>query len=735
MRSRVLFPFALFVTLVVTPLAAQGPLGGQTAADRHKSGHSKLGEAFDEGPRERPTKIDGIGRTSFPITTSKPEVQEWFDQGHTLLHSFWFFEAERSFRWAVKLDPDAPMPYWGLARTASGDRARAFLREASSRKARGTPRERDYIEAWEVQYEDRGENGTARKDFHRALERLILKYPDDVEAKALYAYEAMAENRVGTELLIRQVLSVDPNHPGAHHYRIHNWDDQDGAQALASCKQYGTLVPGIGHALHMPGHIYAGLGMYHEAAISLDSATRAEIGYMSRRMVFPYNTWNYAHNRNYLSYVQEQLGLPSEAIRGARELLAVPLDPKLNDATRFSPHWQGVAALTRALIKFERWDDILAPGSIPWGTSLRDRLGRGYAEALAKIEKKDPAADIAVASFSDLKKDIEKPENSSYKLQFEVQLLELQGTYALENGDAIKGLMLLTEAAPKELALRAEYDDPPFFPTLMYSKLGYAYLSQNSPKLAADAFERALETVRNDPFALAGLARARQALGDTKAATEALGRALYVWSDAEPGLRWLDEARSTGLRATAVDVSPGPQRNYRAMGLDKFGPAIWQPFAAPALDARNSTGARVTLDGLKGRNVILVFYLGTGCAHCVSQIKELSERSDKWKGLEADVLAVSADSVAANAASQGALSVQLLADDQFRNARLFKSYDDFEEMPIHSTVLIDKTGRVHWARHGGGPFTDYDFLASQLERMNALAAKASPAPRSSAPPR
>ncbi len=728
MRSRVLIPVALFVTLIVTPLAAQGPLGGQTAADRHKSGHSKLGEAFDEGPRERPAKIDGIGRTSFPITTSKPEVQEWFDQGHTLLHSFWFFEAERSFRWAVKLDPDAPMPYWGLARTASGDRARAFLREASSRKARGTERERDYIEAWEVQYAERAANGDARKDFHRALERLILKYPDDVEAKALYAYDAMAENRVGTELLIRQVLAVDPNHPGAHHYRIHNWDDQDGAQALESCKRYGTLVPGIGHALHMPGHIYAGLGMYHEAAISLDSATRAEIAYMSRRMVFPYNTWNYAHNRNYLSYVQEQLGLPSEAIRGARELLAVPLDPKLNDATRFSPHWQGVAALTRALIKFEKWEEILAPGSIPWGTSLRDRLGRGYAEALAKIEKKDPSADLAVASFSDLKTDIEKPENSSYKLQFEVQLLELQGTYALKNGDAIKGLMLLTEAAPKELTLRAEYDDPPFFPTLMYSKLGYAYLSQGSPKLAADAFERALETVKNDPFALAGLSRARQALGDTKAAAQALGRALYVWSDAEPGLRWLDDARSTGIRATAVDVSPGPQRNYRAMGLDTFGPAIWQPFAAPALDTRNSTGARVSLDQFKGRNVILVFYLGTGCAHCVSQIKELSERSDKWKGLDADVLAVSADSVTANAASQGSLNVQLLADDQFRNARLFKSYDDFEEMPIHSTVLIDKTGRVHWARHGGGPFTDYDFLASQLERMNALAAKSPSTP-------
>ena len=77
--------------------------------------------------------------------------------------------------------------------------------------------------------------------------------------------------------------------------------------------------------------------------------------------------------------------------------------------------------------------------------------------------------------------------------------------------------------------------------------------------------------------------------------------------------------------------------------------------------------------------------------------------------------------------------VRLLADDQFKNARLFKSFDDFEEMPIHSTMLIDKTGRVHWARHGGGPFTDYDFLAAQLERMNALAAKASSSTASSAP--
>jgi hypothetical protein len=134
MRARsVMVALALACTSIA---AAQGPTDGNTPAERHKSGHSKLGEAFDEGPREKPSRIDGIGETHFPITTSKPEVQQWFDQGHTLLHSFWFFEAERAFRWAVKLDPDAPMPYWGLVRATGGTRAAAFMKEASRHRAR-----------------------------------------------------------------------------------------------------------------------------------------------------------------------------------------------------------------------------------------------------------------------------------------------------------------------------------------------------------------------------------------------------------------------------------------------------------------------------------------------------------------------------------------------------------------------------------------------------------------------
>src|SRR5439155_26789401 len=112
------------------------------------------GAAFDSGLRQRPWHMEGIGKAHFPITTKVPEVQEWFDQGNTLLHSFWYEEAERSFRWCLKLDPECAMAYWGLARCGSPEEKRYadFLKEAIRRKGTVSPRERMYIAPWEAAF-------------------------------------------------------------------------------------------------------------------------------------------------------------------------------------------------------------------------------------------------------------------------------------------------------------------------------------------------------------------------------------------------------------------------------------------------------------------------------------------------------------------------------------------------------------------------------------------------------
>src|SRR5579872_7221492 len=337
---------------VIFPIAAS--LSAFQAPDEvYKQGHSLHGQPFDIGPRQKPWVLPGIGKAHFPITTANPEVQQWFDQGNALLHSFWFYEAERSFRWCLKLEPENAMAYWGLSRATSGERAKDFAREAVKRKDKVSERERLYIEALAAQdlpdpLHDTADYREMSRRSREALETLCVKYPDDMEARAWLALDTMGDSRYGAELMIREILAKQPDHPGAHHYRIHNWDYHEPEQALESCRRYTELVPGIGHAQHMPGHIYTIVGMWNEAAISMDAATRAEKRYAKESLTFPFNNWNYGHNRNYLSYIQEQLGMPQAAMKGARELIDVPSDPKDNDDSLQSSHSFGIAGMARA---------------------------------------------------------------------------------------------------------------------------------------------------------------------------------------------------------------------------------------------------------------------------------------------------------------------------------------------------------------------------------------------------
>ena len=184
-----------------------------------------MGEGFNEGPRQKPWEMPGVGKVSFPITHKNAETQKWFNQGVALLHSFWYYEAERSFRWCLQLEPDNAMAWWGLAQSQSGGkRAKEFLQEAVKRKGSVSERERLYIGADAAgllpELGVKGEEMQRR----RLLERLVMKYLDDLEAKTFLALDMMGSARMGAELLIREVLAKAPDHPGAHHYRIHNWD-------------------------------------------------------------------------------------------------------------------------------------------------------------------------------------------------------------------------------------------------------------------------------------------------------------------------------------------------------------------------------------------------------------------------------------------------------------------------------------------------------------------------------
>lgn len=709
-----------------------------SASAQEKIGHSHLGTAFDSGLRSKPWKFEGLGSAPFAISTKNKELQGWYDQGNALLHSFWFEEAERSFRWCLKLEPNNAMVYFGLARCGlnwftigTGEephlaRFRDFLKEAVKRRATVSERERLYIEAWEAGWGKTGED--ARKEMVVRLQKLCVQFPNDIEAKCQLSFYNIGQgSALANDFLIKQVLAVNPMHPGAHHAAIHNWNGVDGGAAIASCELYGKAAPGVGHALHMPGHIYSEIGMWHEAAIAMDSATRVELRHMNERLAFPFENWNYPHNRDYLSYLQEQLGLADASLRGSWDIHNAPLDP---EAKRES--YPATMPILRALIKFERWDEILddkkVPAPMPWLMAYRQA-----AQVLALAEKGEAtrASELLKAfeatSSAQLKDEISKKPELADKMRKEFEdnqpalFRVAKAKVMMAEGRRLEGIRILLEVAEKERAARekGEYPtDPPSDPWPVMRLVGDAYFKGGDFGSAIEAYEQALQQERNDAWCLAGLAKAHAARKENEQAKRYASRFLAVWKSADPNLRLLAEVKALNLNAVPKAETLRPERVYVPAQLDRWGPSNWQPFSAPTLDCLDVSGKPVKLTDFKGKNVLLVFYLSDQCVHCMEQLGAINKRISEFGDLNTVVLGVSSAKPEANKASLqlAPFQITLLSDVDHVNARRFASYDDFEEMELHSTILIDAQGRVRWKRTGGDPFSDVNYLLDEIKR-------------------
>lgn len=744
-------PYRSTVSLFVPLLLASAPAlaqetGAQDEDAARRWGHSSHGSAYDVGPRQRPWVMEGIGSVTFPITTSNPEAQQWFDQAVTLMHGFWWYEAERSLRWCLKLDPECAMAYWGLAITVKNgndpERSAEFMAKAVELQDQVTRRERDFIEMtrlFQAMYDSEGEEeyGEAATEAMRANDKLLMDYPDDVEAKALYwllSGEAMRDAhlaRYGVEAVIEDALELDPDHVGVLHYRIHNWDGKEGRYVIDTCLKLGDIAPACGHLLHMPGHVLSGIGLWHEAAISMDRATRVEKAYMNERMILPEDNWDYAHNLDYLCYIQEQLGMAEQAIFGAQQLLEAPT---FTD----SPFFAAVinVPMSRALMKYERWDEILEGERLSWNTEspiekvlsdyvrLRALIGKGRIDEAREILDSLKTGSEEAASDSGKPNDPEEEYARYMNRAAEAKLQAAEGLILLENGENLRGLSLLTEAAEEQE--KNWQNDPPHDEQFFFNLLGEKYLEMGAPRLAAECYERTLETVFHDGFALAGLVVAYAELGETGKAREAMAKLGVVWSDADRPNRWLAAAEATGITAEPHLEILHPdvrveQRNYREQVLDVLGPSEWVRSEVPPLAALDSEGETVTLDDYRGQNVLLIFYLGEECVHCIEQLVLAEERLGDFEKKNTVVLAVSREEVEEIAEQQPDFGLKLLSDVEFENARRFRSYDDFEEIELHSTFLLDREGRLHWARIGGEPFTDFDYLEKEIDRLNRLA--------------
>ncbi|HXF92572.1 MAG TPA: hypothetical protein VNK46_07425 [Nitrospiraceae bacterium] len=236
---------------------------------------------------------DNLGALHHPITTASAKAQQYFDQGLRLVYAFNHEEAIHSFEEAARYNPNAAMAYWGIALTlgpninAPMDRAqerRAYeaLQQALSRRQRVSSKERAYIEALAARYssDPNAKRETLDRAYAKAMREVWERDPDDSDAGTLFAEARMdlqpwnfwtpdgcpKGNTEEIVAILERVLTLNPDHPGACHYYIHAVEaSQRPERALPCAERLPRLVPGAGHLVHMPAHIYLRLGRYREA--------------------------------------------------------------------------------------------------------------------------------------------------------------------------------------------------------------------------------------------------------------------------------------------------------------------------------------------------------------------------------------------------------------------------------------------------------------------------------------
>ncbi|HXW99861.1 MAG TPA: hypothetical protein VEJ00_01500 [Candidatus Acidoferrales bacterium] len=321
-----------------------------------------------------------LGTVHFPVSCAE-SVQKSFARGVALLHSFWYEEAEKEFLDISKDDPHCAMAHWGVAMSLwhqlwNEPDAKVIARGLSEAKAgeklarKATPREQAYLAAIAAFYShsDKLDHAARAKAYSEAMRKVYESYPDDHEAATFYALSLLASephndetfaNRKQAAAILEKLFAIEPDHPGVAHYLIHSYDKPQLAQlGIPAARRYAQIAPAAPHALHMPSHIFARVGLWQDdinSNLASVAATRktAAMGMGGEGHQF--------HAMDFLVYAYLQSGREAEAAKIIDEVKTMPpmhdmygmgFDPRTYALSEFPAiydlelrHWSDAAAL------------------------------------------------------------------------------------------------------------------------------------------------------------------------------------------------------------------------------------------------------------------------------------------------------------------------------------------------------------------------------------------------------
>jgi tetratricopeptide (TPR) repeat protein len=510
--------------------------------------------AHDDEAKARGEKL---GRVLFK-TSCSPEGQKQFERALAMLHSFFFPETIKTFSAIPETDPSCAIAYWGIAISQrpnplvppfSAEALKRGLDAVEKGEAIGakTQRERDWLAALKTFYKDYEtvDQDTRTKNYEKAMEALVKKYPDDVEARIFYALalnETFDHKNMAPLLKAIAILEpIDkryPDHPGVTHYLIHSYDFPAIARrGVPAADKYARIAPAAPHAQHMPSHIYSMVGMWDESVTSNVRAVAVSNDYMAKAKLDG-TLAQIPHAYDFMTYAYLQLGQDAKAKALLEPMAAITktIGPRVGAAMAQN------AVPARYVLERQDWQ--AAAQLTPAGT------GVPAAEAVTHFTRAVGAArsgDVAAAqadidTLKDLRGQLEKANQAYWAGQVEIQVLAAQAWAEQAAGKREEALKLaraaadLEDASEKHVAMENR-----LYP--MRELLGDLLMVHDQPGAALKEYEASL---KNAPMRLRGFygaAKSAEAIGDTKAAAGYFDKLVRLTKNAEGERPEIVEAR------------------------------------------------------------------------------------------------------------------------------------------------------------------------------------------------
>jgi len=491
----------------------------------------------------------------------------------TALHNFEYEEANEAFRQARTLDPGFALAYWGEAITYyqvlwrnenvdAARRALAGLAPTSSARAAkaGNARDKGLLAAAEILFGE-GDANTRHTRYAEAMGTLSASHPDDPDIASLYALALMGTvsrsligygdahdlhqpGLAGSDVqqhvaaILDRVLASHPQHPGALHYLLHDYDDPEHARlALSAARTYAKVAGGSSHALHMPAHVFLQLGLWSEAAESDRAAYAASSEWVTRKSLGPAMR-NY-HALAWLQYELLQMGRDREAweLIGQLEPVVKASGALARTGASSSPQplLSDLSSMrARYAIETRRWD--LLAHARDFGNA-NELFAIGVSAARANDVRTAEMARQGLADRSRAEQEGDLRPAIAIMEREVAALIELAGG---RRDDAVRILQTAASAEgelPPPLGLPAPMKPAP-------ELLGEVLLEVGRPREAVAPFEQALRRNANRSLSTLGLARAATAMGDAATARRHYGQLLANYRGADADRPETTEART-----------------------------------------------------------------------------------------------------------------------------------------------------------------------------------------------